>query len=499
MLKKHYDIIIIGAGVTGCMLARQLSYYNVNICVIEKSIYVCSGQSKANGAIVHAGHNEEPGSLKARLCLKGNKMFPDLCKQFGVFFKQSGYVVLAFNEEEIIGIKKLEKQSLVNGVNVEIIDAVRLAEIEPNVSKKAKIALWVKDAGYVDVHRFIIAAAEHAAINGVDFIFNTEVKDLIWYDNNYKEVVGVSTDKGDYYAKLIINCAGINADHIIRKAGNNDFKFTARKGEYYIIDKSEGKILNGPVYHVPTIYGKGCMVTPSAHGNTIFGGNSVEVFDCNDISTSNSGFDYVLKKSCKLIPCIRNKKIIAGYSGIRSTLDGKDYFIGPMDGVKGLINIVGIDSPGLTSSPAIASYVKDLILEEFLNLKINKSRKTNYNIKPLFRDLSNNEKEIWLKKDPRYGRLVCRCENVTEGDIISAIHSPIPAITTDALKFKTWVGAGRCQGSFDLPRLISIIAEELKIDSINILKGLPGSNIVLGYSRDFKTGKNDKVYKRKNF
>jgi len=451
--------------------------------VVEKAGYICSGQSKANGAIVHAGHNEKPGSLKARLCVEGNRQFPALCKSLGIFFKRTGYIILAFNEEEIKTIKRLRDQSHKNRVDIEIISREKLAGLEPNASKEAVGALWVKDAGYTDVHRLVIAAAEHAAVNGVDFILNTEAEDLLWDKTDKEKVSGVSAAGRKYFSRLVVNCAGSDADRIINCAGDPDFKITARKGEYYIIDKAAGDLVNGPVYPVPSPHGKGCAIIPTAHGNTIFGGNSIEITDREDTSTTRTDLEDVYRQSIRMVPAIEGKEIIAGFSGIRSAVEGKDYIIGPMPGIKGLINIAGIDSPGLTSSPAIAEYAKDMIGEKYLDLIPDNPKNRHYSIKPLFRDLDDREKDKWIKADPGYGRIVCRCENITEGDVVSAIHGPIPAVTADAVKFKTWVGAGRCQGSFDLPRLISILSRELGIDPAEVVKSTPGSNFVTGHSR----------------
>jgi glycerol-3-phosphate dehydrogenase len=480
--KKTYDIIIIGAGITGCLMARNLSFYGLDIAVIEKSGYVCSGQSKANGAIVHAGHNERPGTLKAKLCVEGNRLFPELCSQLGVFFKKTGYVILAFDDEEIRTIQRLREQSIKNGVDVEIISRERLMEIEPNASPEAICALRVKDAGYTDVHRLVIAAAEHAAVNGSGFIFNTEITDLLW-KHGKKTVSGVTDGKEEYFSRLVINCAGADADRIINRAGNPDFTITARRGEYYIIDKAAGDLVNGAVYPVPSPLGKGCAVIPTANGNTIMGGNSIETDDRNDTSTSRTDFKDVYRQSLRLVPALKGKEIIAAFSGIRSSVPGRDYIIGPMPEVRGLINVTGIDSPGLTSSPAIAGHVKDMIGDKYFDLVPHRSKRKDYRIMPLFRDLDSPEKEKWLRQEPLYGRIVCRCEDITEGDVISAIHSPIPAFTADALKFKTRVGTGRCQGSFDLPRLISILSRELDIDPAGVLKNETGSNFITGHSR----------------
>ena len=484
-IKNQYDIIIIGAGITGCLIARELSFYGLDIAVFEKSSYVCSGQSKANGAIVHAGHNERPGSLKARLCVEGNRRFGELCSSLGVFFKRTGYTLLAFDEEELKILKRLQKQSKTNGVKVKVLDPGELIDIEPNASREALAALHIVDAGLTDVFRLVIAAAEHAAINGVDFIFGTGVKGLLMDPSGNGKVLGVTTSGDSWEAGLVINCAGIDADTIIRGAVDTDFKISARKGDYYIIDKAEGDICNGAIYPVPSPYGKGCAVFPTAHGNTILGGNSTLTGDREDTSTSSKDYEDVLSQSEKLVPAIKGKKIISQFSGLRSSVEGKDFIIGPQSGAPGLFNVVGIDSPGLSSAPAIASYVKDMIGENYFDLRNDPEKTGQYRIKPLFRDLDMEEKQKWIRQDRRFGRIVCRCENITEGDIVSAIHAPIPALTADAIKLRTWAGAGRCQGAFDISRIITILSDETGIDAPGILKRGKDSNIVTGYTRDF--------------
>ena len=484
-IKNQYDIIIIGAGITGCLIARELSFYGLDIAVFEKSSYVCSGQSKANGAIVHAGHNERPGSLKAKLCVEGNKRFKDLCRNLGVYFKRTGYTLLAFDSEELMILKSLEKQSKINGVRTKVLDVAGLIDKEPNASKEALSALHIVDAGLTDVFRLVIAAAEHAAVNGVDFILGTEVKGLLRDLKGNGRVSGVITTESVWKAGLVINCAGVDADTIIRSVTDTDFKISARKAEYYIIDKAEGNICNGAIYPIPTPYGKGCAVIPTVHGNTILGGNSILADDREDTSTSSKELEDVLAQSEKLVPAVKGKKVIAQFSGLRSSVESDDYVIGQQPGVPGLFNVVGIDSPGLSSSPAIASYVKDMIGESYFDLKKDPEKTGQYRIKPLFRNLDMREKKEWIKHDRRFGRIVCRCENITEGDIVSAIHAPIPALTADAIKFKTWAGTGRCQGAFDISRIITILSDEAGIKPPDVIKRGRGSNIVTGYTRDF--------------
>jgi len=477
-----YDVLIIGAGVTGCSIARELSFFNIKAAVIEKSSYVCSGQSKANGAIIHGGHNSKPGTLKARLNVEGNSLFAPLCADLGVKFKNTGLLVIATNKDEVLSLKDLFLQGTINGVkNLRILDKEEIKKIEPGTGNAAMNALLVPSGGIVDVHRFVIALAEFAASNGVDFLLKTEVNDLIMENN---KVLGVKTARGDYFSKLVINCAGIDSDKIMNMAGLNDLIFLPRKGEYHILDKSHSGIINQPCFQMPNRYSKGVVVFPTINGNIVFGGNSKLIDNKENISTTEEDFRDILHKSSILVPKIKNSDIIAQFSGIRSTTEDEDFHIEKADSVSGLINVAGIDSPGLSSAPAIARMVIGIIDNNFIKLDKKQKPIKNYRLKPMFKDLSTSEKNNLIKADRRYGRIICRCEEITEGDVIEAIQAPIPARTIDAVKFRTWAGAGRCQGAFDLERILKLIAEYGSQDILKICKNEEGSNIITGYTKN---------------
>jgi len=477
----EYDVLIIGAGVTGCSIARNLSFFNIKAAVIEKSSYVCSGQSKANGAIIHGGHNSKPGTLKARLNVEGNSMFAPLCADLGVKFKNTGLIVIATSKEEVPGLNNLLLQGSANGVkNLRILDSKEIKLIEPGIGSEAISALLVPSGGIVDVHRFVIALAEFAAFNGVDFILENEVNDLIMENN---KVLGVKTARGDYFSKVVINCAGIDSDKIMNMAGLNDVKIMPRKGEYHILDKSHCNIIKQPCFQMPTRFSKGVVVFPTINGNIVFGGNSKLIDSKDDVSTTEEDFRDVLHKSSILVPEIKNSDIIAQFSGLRSTTKDEDFYIKKADTVNGLINVAGIDSPGLSSAPAIARMVAGIIDNDFIKLDKKQKPVKSYRLKPMFRELSTSEKNNLIKADRRYGRIICRCEEITEGDVIEAIQAPIPARTIDAVKFRTWAGAGRCQGAFDLERILKLIAEYGSLDILKICKNEEGSNIITGYTK----------------
>ncbi|HHT78785.1 MAG TPA: NAD(P)/FAD-dependent oxidoreductase [Actinobacteria bacterium] len=476
---KNFDVIIIGAGVIGCSIARELSNYKLKTAVVDKDSYVCfGGQSKANGGIVHGGHDPNPGSLKAIFNVEGNEMYPQYCSELGVQYRTTGAFIIGFNENEIDNLKKLRERAIKNGVqNTEIIRREQILEKEPNINKKALAALSVPSCGIVDIHRLVIALAEYSSVNNVKFFFNNNVSNLLI---DKKKVTGVVTDKNKLNCSIVINCAGIDAEYIMRMAGDDSFRITPRKGEYYIMDKSCNNLVTRPCFKVPTKEGKGVVVFPTINGSVIFGGNSEISKDKFDISTTKEGFKEVLSKAEEILNNnIDLKKIITGFSGIRASGITGDFFIKESDNVKGLINVAGIESPGVASAPAIAKYVLNTINEKLNMQKKDPGSIINYKISELFKNLDTDEQKKLINENKLFGRIICRCENITEGDIVSAIHSPIPAITLDALKFKTRVGFGRCQGSFDLSRTLKIISRETGIPVSQILKNNKNSNVII--------------------
>ncbi|MHB8276273.1 MAG: FAD-dependent oxidoreductase [Candidatus Humimicrobiaceae bacterium] len=473
--KNHFDIIIIGAGVIGVSLAMKLSYYDIKVLVLEKNSYVCSVQSKGNGALGHAGHNEPPGSLKAKLCVEGNKLYPELLNLLGIKYRQPGYLNVAFNDEEMEIIKEREAKSKLNNVRTKILTKDELKKLEPNVSDKAISALWIMDSLYFDIQKFVIASAEFAVVNGVKFVFNSEVLGLII---NNDRIEGVKTKENNYFSKIIINCAGIYSDEIMQMAGINDFKITPWKGEFIVYDKAEGKLVNRPIYRVPTPTGKGVVICQTIHGNLMVGGNSFQIDSKNDTSTTKNAFDFIMRNGSEMIPKIKGKKMITSFAGIRAKGSTGDFYIRLADKPKGLINVSGIDSPGIASAPAIANYIVEQIKENYSDLN-KKAELKLYSLPSLFRDLNLREKKKLLKKDSRFGKIVCRCENITEGDIVRCLEAPIPAKTIDAIKFRANVGYGRCSGAFDISRVLDIITKFNQIDPYEVLKNDSGSNILI--------------------
>lgn len=473
-----YDVAIIGAGIIGCSIARELSKCKLNVVVIEKSFDVSDGSTKANSGIVHAGYDAAPGTLKAKLNVLGNSMYEKLCSELEVPFSRTGSLVIGFNEDELRIIGDLYSRGVTNGVpGLEIIDSDKLHEMEPNISEKAIGALYAPTAGIASPYELCIALAENANQNGVEFKLSTKVS------NVYKETDAfiIESNKGVFHTKYLVNAAGLFSDDINRMLGGPKFNIIPRRGEYCLIDKSQGALVKNVIFQAPTKKGKGILVAPTTHGNLLIGPNAVEIPDREDVETTEKGLEEIINGAKKSVKNINTREIITSFSGVRSTPDCKDFIINVP--VKGAVNAAGIESPGLTSAPAIAQMVIELLNSE--GLKIDK--KTDFisrriRTKP-FIELTDDEKMAALKENPLFGRVVCRCEHVTEGDIINAIKGPLGPRTVDGVKRRLRAGMGRCQGGFCMPRVVEILARELNISPDEVLKADEGSYILTGRTK----------------
>ena len=477
MDNKNFDIIIIGAGIIGSMTARFLSRYKLDILLIEKEYDIGTGASSRNSAIIHSGHDPRPGSLKSRLNVLGNKMWPAIAKELEIPFKQTGSFVVAINEEEFGIVKELHERAILNGVpEIKVLKKNELLYREPKVNPEALGALWTPTTGVIDPFEANLAACENAILNGVRLSLNTEFIDFIKTD---KKIIGIKTNQEDFYSRYFINCAGLYSDEVIEKSGFHEgFKIKASRGEYLIFDASQVK-LNTVLYPTPSEKGKGTLVSTTTHGNVMTGPNAEFVPAKEDAETTTAGFESIIIKAKKLVPSLNIKNVIAQFAGLRAKGNSpdKDFFINLKKGTE-LLNLAGIDSPGLAASPAIAEYAINLLREEGFKLiekpDFNPVRKA----RPNFKRMSHLERMELVKINPLYGRIICRCEDVTEGEVVEAIHSPIPALTYDAVKRRTWLGTGRCQGSFDFPRIIEILARELKIPITGVSKKENGSEFI---------------------
>lgn len=491
-MQKKFDVIIIGGGVVGCMIARRLSRYQWDVLLIEKTADVGTGASSANTAIVHAGYDPLPGSLKARMNVLGNAMFDQLAGELNFAFERRGDYVVSIGPEEFSELEKLMDQGKKNGVpGMYIIPGEEVRRREKNISPDVSGAVWASTGGICDPFQITVAAVENAINNGVTVMMETELQDFIF---DGKRIVGVKTNRGDIGCTWAINCAGMYSDVVMHKAGvRPEFKITPRRGEYFVMDRAE-IVIDNVLFPTPTDKGKGILVTTTVHGNTIIGPNALVIDDKEDRSVTTAGMDEIWEGALKLIPSLKKSAIIATFAGIRSYGNGPsrdpslkynhDFIIEIPEEVQGFVNLGGIESPGLTSSPAIALEVEELLRDA----KALPAEKRDWDpirlARPRFREMSNQERQLIVERDPAYGRVICRCENITEGEILAEIHAPLPARTYDAIKRRTWCGTGRCQAGFDTPRVVQLLAHELGVSPLEITKKGPGSEFLFRATKE---------------
>lgn len=475
-----YDVVIIGAGVSGSASARELSRYKVNACVIEKTEDVCSGTSKANSGIVHAGFDAPEGSLMAKLNVEGNLMMEELSKELDFPFKKNGSLVICLSEEDMPKLKALYDRGIRNGVKeLKILNKEEVLELEPNITDDVYAALYAPTGGIVCPFGLNIALAENANTNGIEFRFNTEAQDIEKIDGGFI----IKTNQGDIKTKYIVNAAGVYADKFHNMVSQNKINITARKGEYCLLDKTAGNHVSRTIFALPGKMGKGVLVSPTAHGNLIVGPTSTDIDDKEGVNTTREGLDTVIGKSSMNVKNIPMRQVITSFSGLRAHEDNHEFIIKELEDAKGFIDCAGIESPGLTSSPAIGKMVAD-ILKEKLNLEENPNfigtRKGILDPNTL----SLEERNQLIKEQPAYGNIICRCEMITEGEIIDAIRRPLGAKSLDGVKRRTRAGMGRCQAGFCSPKTMEILERELSISMFDITKAGGESNMVLGLVKD---------------
>ncbi len=477
-MSQFFDIIIIGGGVAGCMAARYLSRHELSILLIEKEADICSGTSAANTALIHPGYDPLPGSLKAKLNVAANPLWDNLAGELNIEFKRAGDYVVAIGAEEISQLAELMHQGRQNGVaGMHILSADEMRKREPLINPSVSGAIFAETGGMCDPFMATVAAAENAVQNGMQIAIETKFENFLFEG---QKIIGVHTNRGDFTCRWVINAAGLFSDEVMHQAGvHPEFRITPRRGEYFILDSADMNI-RSVYFPVPSETSKGILVTTTVHGNTLLGPNAEDIHDKLNTENTSSGMQEVLDGAQKLVPSINPRSIIATFSGLRAggnapcQTAGVDYqhdFLVEISREKpNLVNLAGIESPGLTSAPAIALMVIDLMRDAGEKF----TEKKNWNpIRPArmrFRHLSRKQQQELIEKDNRYGRVICRCENITEGEIVAEIHSPIPARTYDAIKRRTWLGTGRCQGGFDLPRVTAILARELGISPLEVTK-----------------------------
>lgn len=475
-----YDVIIIGAGVSGAASARELSRYRVRACVLEKEEDVCCGTSKANSAIVHAGYDAAPGSLMARLNVQGNRMMAGLAKELDFPFIRNGSLVVCTEEKSRPELERLLKRGQENGVEgLRIVEREELREMEPNISDDAVAALYAPTAGIVCPFGMNIALAENANANGVEFRFRTEAESIEKTDKGFR----IHTNQGVYETRCVVNAAGVYADRIHNMVSKKPIHITPRRGDYFLLDKTAGDHVKRTIFSLPGKYGKGVLVTPTVHGNLLTGPTAIDVEDPEGTNTTRQGLDEVAAKCADTVKDIPLRQVITSFAGLRAHEDGHEFIIEELKEAPGFVDCAGIESPGLTSCPAIGCMAAHIV-KNILNLKENPdfvgTRKGILNPNTL----SMEERNALIKENPAYGNIVCRCEMVTEGEILDAIHRPLGAKSLDGVKRRTRAGMGRCQSGFCSPRTMEILARELHMDIREVTKSGGASGIILGNNKE---------------
>lgn len=471
------DVVIIGAGVIGCAVARELSKRKLEIAVLEKETDVCEGTSKANSGIVHAGYDALPGTLKAKLNVKGSKAMKELCRQLDVPYRQNGSLVLCFDDKDRDKLEELKRRGEDNGVEgLVILDRQELLALEPSVGENAVAALYAPTGGIICPFGLTIALAENAAENGVSFHFRTQVKNIRNNGQGYE----ILTDKETYQTKVVINAAGVHADEIHNMicAEGQQIKITPRKGEYLLFDKEVGGMVSHTLFQLPTDLGKGVLVTPTVHGNLMAGPTAEDIFDKDERATSGEGLSEVLRRAFLSVPGLPKGQVITSFAGLRAHEERNDFIIGEVENAPGFIDIAGIESPGLSCAPAIGELAAELV-DGLLSPELKTDFAADRQGIPNMAKASEEDRQKLISGNPAYANVICRCEMVTEGEILSAIHRPLGATTVDGIKRRTRAGMGRCQAGFCTPRTVEILARELGVDESEIQKARAGSYYLL--------------------
>lgn len=495
-----YDILIVGAGVNGCAIARELSKYECNIAVLEKCKDICEGTSKANSGIVHAGYDAKTGTLKAKLNVRGSRMMKQLAEELDFPYQQNGSLVLCFDEKVLDHLYDLKQRGENNGVeDLRIVQREELLKLEPEIGDQVVAALYVPTGGIVCPFGLTIALAENAYVNGVSFFLDTEVTGIEKTENGYLVKTCSEGREQFFETKIIINAAGVYADVIHNMVSHQKIRIEPRKGEYLLYDKKVGGLVHHTLFQLPTALGKGILVTPTVHGNLLTGPTAEDLEDKEGVNTTSDGMKTIQEKAAMSIRQVPSREVITSFAGLRARLaqsaavrnrEGiyqkeNDFMIGEVLDADGVIDVAGMESPGLSCAPAVGEYVAEMIRDK-MHFPLKEHFIAVRKGIPSLALASDEERHQLIQKNPAYGNVICRCEMVTEGEILDAIHRPLGATTTDGIKRRTRAGMGRCQSGFCNPKVVEILARELDVDESEILKAQNGSYYVLPMESDPK-------------
>jgi len=472
------DVVIIGAGISGASVARELARYKLDVVVLERENDVSNGSTKANSAIVHAGYDAKEGSLMGKYNALGNAMFDKLSEELDIPFKRCGSLVLAFSEEERAHLEDLMERGKINNIpQMKVIEKEEIKKIEPNISDDVVAALLAETAGIVGPWELTTGMLENAIENGVSLEVNQEVVDIKKIENGFRVVTG----KGHFDTKVVINAAGVYADKIHNMVSEPTYKIVPRRGQYFVMDKTQGELVDRVIFQCPTKVGKGVLVTPTVHGNLLLGPDAEDLNDREDISTTGEQLSFVRNNATKSIKGIQFRESIRNFAGLRAQCDRDDFVVEEAVDAPGFIDVGGIKSPGLTSAPAIGVDVAKMVAK-----KLDAKEDTDFDPirkQIVFMEMSNEEKSELIKENPAYGRVICRCENITEGEIVDSIHRKAGATTVDGVKKRCRPGMGRCQGGFCGPRVQEIIARELNMSLEDVMQDSTDSYILTGATK----------------
>ena len=469
-----YDAVIVGGGAVGCAVARWLSRYRLRICLVERSEDVCTGTSKANSAICHAGFDAPIGSAKARFNVAGSQMMEALSRQLDFPYRRCGALVLCFDEADVPRLEELKARGERNGVEgLAVLDREALRRQEPRVAPEAVAALYAPTSAIICPFGMTIALAENAAANGCEFRFNTEVQRIRRQDDHFL----LETAQGVLESRVVISAAGVYGDTLHNQLCETKLTIVPRRGEYCLLDRRDGELVQHTIFQLPSAMGKGVLVSPTVHGNLLVGPDAVRVEGDNTACTA-AGLAFVSAAARRSVPSIRFGESIRNFAGVRANVDTGDFVIGEAEGAPGFIDLAGMKSPGLSSAPAVAKEVTK-ILKAHGDLPAAKTDYRDGRTRVRFKECSPEEKARLIAEDPAYGRVVCRCETITEGEILNALREEIPATTIDGVKRRCGAGMGRCQGGFCGPRVLELISKTLGISPLDVLQDKAGTNVLL--------------------
>lgn len=479
------DILIIGAGITGCAVARELSRYRASVAVLERACDVAEGATKANSGIVHAGYDARPGTLKAKYNVRGSAMYPGLCRELGVPYRQNGSLVIGFDDADREQLVRLRERGEANGVpGLEILEREAVLALQPNLNPEVTAALYVPTGAIVSPYEMAFALADDAALNGAVFHLNREVQSVSRGEDG---LFDVQTASGVFRCRVLVNCAGSSGADLHNLLAEEKLTMIHRRGQYYLLDRAVPQSFSMTVFQCPSAMGKGVLVTPSVHGNLLMGPTAEDVEDPLDTATTAEGLANILQKASRTWPGLSTRTNITNFSGVRAHLTADDFVVGPCEGAPGYFEAIGIESPGLSSAPAIAEDLAAMIAET-----LSLSRKEEIVPYPLpprpFHDMTEEERAAAVASDPAYGVIICRCETVTEAEIRRAIRRPVGATTVDGVKRRTRAGMGRCQGGFCSPRVAAILAEETGVPLTAVTKDGGNSFLLTGSIDSFPEG-----------